>query len=219
MSNHADEPGFFARFLRFNKKDDDTVTQDAELSLTLEDLEKQIKRLAKEIYKGNALTESALDSNKETLDVLRVAQSNAQTDEIAAARFKLAQAMLPVVDAIQSGLQTGKNQVETLVLQSTEAAQEAAQVLEGWLAGQRLLKDRLLRLLEAEGITVMQPVGQAFDPYQHVAVNTISDATRPDNTVISIERDGYVHGDVVLRFADVVVNRITASPIDDAHTH
>lgn len=215
MSNQADEPGFFARLLRFHKKHGDDIPDDAEPPLTLDDLEKQIKRLAKEIYKGNALTEAAINQNEETLNVLQVAQSNAQTDEIAAARFELAQAMLPVVDAIEAGLHTGQNQVKTLAPHSAEAAQ----VLAGWLDGQRLLKDRLLRLLEAEGIIVMQPVGQVFDPYRHVAVNTISDPTQPDNTVISVERDGYVHGDVVLRFADVVVNRIAAAAVDDVYTH
>jgi len=208
MSNHADEPGFFARLLRFNKKrDDDNTHQGAEPPLTLADLEKQVKRLAKEIYKGNALTESAIEQNRETLAVLQAANTTAHTDEIAAARFELAQAILPVVDAIQAGLQTGQNQVQVVAVHSAEAAQ----ILDGWLAGQRLLRDRLLRLLAAEDIHVMQPIGQSFDPYRHVAVKTISRPDQPNDTVIAIERDGYLHGDAVLRFADVVVNRVAAA--------
>ena len=82
-------------------------------------------------------------------------------------------------------------------------------MLEGWLGGQRLLRDRLLRLLEEEQISVMQPMGETFDPYRHIAVKTISRPDRPGNTVIAVERDGYLHGDKVMRFAEVVVNRVT----------
>jgi molecular chaperone GrpE (heat shock protein) len=203
MSNHTDKPGFFARLLRFNRSEQ--TPQDTEPPLTLGDLQKQIKRLAKEIYKGNALTESALDENRETLDALREQRTNFYADEIAVARLELAQSMLPVVDAIQAGLKTGENQLRTVALHSSEAAQ----MLEGWLGGQRLLRDRLQRLLEVEGIHVMQPMGEAFDPYRHVAVKTISRPDRPGNTVIAVERDGYLHNDKVVRFAEVVVNRVT----------
>ncbi len=202
MSDHADKkPGLLARLLRLGSTQDDT----AEPPLTLEDLQKQVKRMAKEVYKANALAESAIEANRETLAALHEELEAAQAEDVAVARLELATTLLPVADGIAVGLQAGASQVEAVSVESAEAAR----ILEGWLSGQRLLRERVLRLLEAEGIHLMQPIGEMFDPHRHVAVKTVSRPDRPNHMVIAIERDGYLHGSDVLRFAEVVVNRIT----------
>lgn len=210
MSEHTDtskKPGFFARLLGRGAAAD-TPPDDGEPSLTLADVQRQVKRMAKEVYKANALAEVAIEDNRAVLDALRTEHEAASADEIAEARLELAVTILPVADAIQAGLQIGAAQAKIVAEQSPEAAQ----MLVGWLGGQRLLRDRVLALLEAEGIQQMKPVGTPFDPHYHVAVKTISRPELPDSIVVAVERDGYLHGDKVLRFAEVIVNHVTSPP-------
>jgi len=75
------------------------------------------------------------------------------------------------------------------------------------LDGQRLLRDRLLALLEAEGIRPIPSIGQPFDPYRHVAVGTAKDDSLPEGQIVAEEQRGYAAGDQVLRYARVVVVR------------
>lgn len=177
----------------------------------LADVEKLVKRLAKEIYKSNALAENAIHQHQATLDTFKgqleaqsATQAQASAVEAKNARLELAKAMLPVVDAIEAGIQTGDKQITEL----QDVSPAAARILGGWLSGQQLLKDRVLRLLDAEGIRPMRPLNETFDPYRHVAVQTVQQPDQPTNTIVAVERVGYVQGDDVLRFAEVVVNQV-----------
>lgn len=174
-----------------------------DLSDQLNSLEKQFKRTAKEVYKANVLTEDAVQSNQETLKTLQAQLETEQTEQVKASRLQLAEALLPVIDAIEAGLKTGEAQIDSL----EETAPLAARTLAGWLDGQRLLQERVLRLLNAEGIYKIAAIGQSFDPYQHVAVKTTQQPDQPPNTIVAIERDGYRYRQKVLRFAEVVVNQ------------
>lgn len=172
----------------------------------LAELEKQVKRLAKEVYKANALTETqagqtaqAIEQTGQTLTALadereRIAQQ---------ARLEVIKALMPVLDSVESGITSGVKQLQTILPQ----APNTAHILATWLDGQRLLHARLLKMLEAEGVRPIASVGQIFDPYKHVAVKTVADPSQPEGVVVSEQRSGYMHDDTVLRFADVVVNR------------
>ncbi len=82
---------------------------------------------------------------------------------------------------------------------------QAAAILTAWLDGQRLLRDRLLAILNEAGIQAVPTIGQPFDPYRHVAVSTVEDEALPDGHIVAEERQGYTAGDHVLRYAEVVV--------------
>jgi molecular chaperone GrpE len=179
---------------------------------TLADVDKQLKRFAKEIYRSSALAEDASNKHQETLATLKeqfdaqtATQAEASAKKAQDARLELAEALLPVVDAVEAGIATGKQQIEEL----QDMSPAAARILDGWLAGQRLLRERVLRLLADEGVTPMQPIGELFDPYRHVAVKAVHQAQQPTNTVVAVERAGYVQGEAVLRFAEVVVNQVS----------
>lgn len=188
----------------FQSPRDDTAQ--AEPQLTLEDVGKQVKRLAREWYKTNALTESTLDEQKQALQFARqlVDDQQQQTQEkIQAARLELAKTLLPVVDAIEAGLISGTGQARSLLLTSPDAAR----MLNGWLEGQLLLRERLLKLLQGEGIYMMNPLKQPFDPYKHVVVKTAALSQYEPDIIVGVERPGYMHGDEVLRYAEVIVNK------------
>ena len=55
------------------------------------------------------------------------------------------------------------------------------------------------------GVTVMDAVGQPFDPEKHEAVMHVDDDTAGENTVVEVLKQGFLLGDKVLRFAMVKV--------------
>jgi molecular chaperone GrpE len=80
-------------------------------------------------------------------------------------------------------------------------------VLAGWLDGLRLVRERLLAILEAGNVMPIPTVGQLFDPYLHVAVGTTTEGEAPPGTIVEEERRGYRTLDGVLRYAEVIVYR------------
>jgi molecular chaperone GrpE len=174
------------------------------------ELDKQVRRLAREFYKANTLAETQSEQTRQALDMAQRALDGLQQerDRIARqAKLDLIEALLPVVDGIEAGLKSGAAQVKMLAV----TAPEAAQALAAWLKGQQLLRERLLRLLAVEGVVPVAAVGHPFNPYHHVAVKAVSDPTKESGMIIAEERRGYRCGEQVLRYADVVVNRRSES--------
>jgi molecular chaperone GrpE len=78
-------------------------------------------------------------------------------------------------------------------------------VHEGWVDGIRLVERKLRSVLESEGVTQIEAVGQPFDPNLHEAVVHEDTTEYPDNTVIGELQRGYRLHDRVLRPALVRV--------------
>jgi molecular chaperone GrpE (heat shock protein) len=172
------------------------------------DLSGQLKKLAREQYKANTLAEQQATRQQTALDLLQehlAAQATQQAEAERRARLDLVNALLPVLDGIERGIESGVKQVKLL----HHASPTAAQVLVGWLQGQRLLRERLLTLLAAEGVTPLPSIGHPFDPEYQVAISTTSRPDRPDGDVIAEEQRGYRAGDAILRYAHVIVNKHT----------
>lgn len=69
---------------------------------------------------------------------------------------------------------------------------------ESWVEGVQLVERKLRGLLEAEGVTPIEAIGQPFDPNVHEAVVHQDTADAPDNTVIGEVQRGYLlHGRVL----------------------
>ncbi|MCL5995727.1 MAG: nucleotide exchange factor GrpE [Chloroflexi bacterium] len=77
-----------------------------------------------------------------------------------------------------------------------------------WLRGLQIVRDRLRAVLSTEGVQPIQAVQQPFDPRLHVALDTVAanPGVRPGTVVAETQR-GYVTGDRVLRYAEVIVAR------------
>jgi molecular chaperone GrpE len=73
------------------------------------------------------------------------------------------------------------------------------EVHEGWLEGIQLVERKLRSVLESEGVTPIEALGQPFDPNLHEAVVHEPTDAYPDNTVIEELQRGYRLGDRVLR--------------------
>jgi molecular chaperone GrpE len=70
---------------------------------------------------------------------------------------------------------------------------------ESWVEGVRLVERKLRGLLEAEGVTPIEAIGQPFDPNLHEAVVHEETTEAPDNTVIGEVQKGYLLHERVLR--------------------
>jgi molecular chaperone GrpE len=76
---------------------------------------------------------------------------------------------------------------------------------EGFRSGVELIRRRLLDALTRRGVTVVDPLGEAFDPHQHEAVARVAAGDRPDGEIVEVFSRGYKLGDRLLRPAMVKV--------------
>jgi len=104
--------------------------------------------------------------------------------------------LLPVADALERGL--GDSQAEPAKLR----------------AGMELTQRLLAKALESHGVSVLDPVGQDFDPGQHQAMTTIPSGQHAPGTVVSVMQKGYALHDRLLRPAMVAVSEEPPPPED-----
>jgi len=80
---------------------------------------------------------------------------------------------------------------------------------ENWRVGMEGIYNQLLGLLSSYSISVLNPVGQEFDPNQHEAVSNVPVDEKEEGKVISVLQNGYIRktdaGDIVIRPARVTV--------------
>ena len=184
----------------------------------------QVSRFAREQFRANELAERALKEAREASLLARAALEHAARaadpslsaaparpapalpEPVEGGTLKLLQAFMPVLDGIEAALASGSAQLAHVT------DPDARTLLGAWLEGQRLLRERLLAVFEREGVRPMDAIGQRFDPFRHVAVDTVFDAARPPGTVIAERRRGYATAGRVLRYAEVVVSTDQAPP-------
>lgn len=195
----------------------------------LSDLEKEVRKLGKTQFKANALAEdqsarlerilasaqSAQEQNTRLLEMLAA-------ERTAAAQKDLLEALLPALDGLDNAISSGQRYLATRDLAARSATLTPAQavlvspadraMLAGWLDGLRLVRERLLAVLEAGGVTPIPSVGFPFDPYQHVVVgktDRVPPGIQPTPGMITAEeRCGYQSPAGVLRYAEVIVYRV-----------
>lgn len=112
-------------------------------------------------------------------------------DERQRATEKLVVDLLPVIDDLERAIEHADN--------LTDPA--ARQFVEGISA----VCNKLVSVLSKEGVEVVNPVGEAFDPLSHQAVSQIEDTEAYDETVAQVYQKGYRMGGKDIRTAMVVV--------------
>ncbi len=105
----------------------------------------------------------------------------------ARATERLVKELLPVLDDLERAL-------------AAFEAHDEAQVAKGV----ELVHRSLSSVLRREGVTAIEPSGQAFDPHRHEALLS-QPSEEPEGTVIQVVQKGFVLGDRVVRPARVVV--------------
>jgi len=74
------------------------------------------------------------------------------------------------------------------------------------LAGVQAVHAQILGVLGKEGVSVIDPTGEHFDPMIQQAVSQREDPSVPEGTVIEVFQKGYALGERVIRSAMVVVS-------------
>ncbi len=193
------------------------------------DLKQQVRRLGKAQLKANALAEKQSTQWEQAVASLGTLQEErgqlveTVADERTAQReMELLEAVLPALDGLENAMASGRRylRIRDQARNATNITPQQAvlispadrAMLAGWLDGLRLVRERLLAILEAGGVTPIPTIGQPFDPYLHVAVDATSEGNGPAGTIVAEERRGYRTPNGVLRYAEVVVYRPDAGP-------
>jgi molecular chaperone GrpE len=74
------------------------------------------------------------------------------------------------------------------------------------LAGVEAVQAHIVAVLGKEGVTVIDPTGEHFDPMTQHAVSQKEDSSVPEGTVVEVFQKGYSLGERVIRSAMVVVS-------------
>lgn len=76
-----------------------------------------------------------------------------------------------------------------------------------WLQGVAAIQRKFMKLLDDFGVTVIDPIGQTFDPNLHQAIGTDQVDDLPSGQITRVELRGYVVGERVMRPALVRANQ------------
>ena len=87
----------------------------------------------------------------------------------------------------------------------TVAAAEKGAPIESLISGVRATEKQFRFIIEQQGITKIQSVGQPYDSDLHEAIGTVSGTDHPSETVVEEVEPGYKMGDKVIRHSKVRV--------------
>jgi molecular chaperone GrpE len=166
--------------------DDGSEAQDAAADAAPESLE---HALAEARSKAEEHWNSYLRAVAETDNV----RKRAQRDVEAASRYaveRFASDLLEVRDSLELGLQAGESA-------------DPGRLVEGMEATLRLIN----RAFEKAGISVVDPLGEPFNPEFHEAMATQPSPDQAPGTVLAVIQKGYVLNGRLLRPARVLVAR------------
>ncbi len=105
---------------------------------------------------------------------------------------KFVNALLPVVDSLEMGIQAASNENATV-----------DSLREGMEMTLKLLLDTLAEF----GVERIDPAGEAFDPQKHEAMTMVPVTDAAPNTVMEVIQKGYSLNDRLVRPARVVVSK------------
>lgn len=107
---------------------------------------------------------------------------------------KLIKELLPVIDSLTLGLEAAK---------AHEA--EGRQALDHFIEGSAMTLKLLLDVLQKNGVSELDPVGEKLDPELHQALSAIPSPDAEPNTILYVAQKGYLLNGRVIRAAQVIV--------------
>jgi len=153
----------------------------------------ELERLSQALAESEERARSHWEQYLRAVAELENVRKRAARDIEAANRYgleKFAQELLPVRDSLE------------LAVQNAGRA-DPKSLLEGQEATLKLLN----RALEKLGVTVIDPLGEPFDPARHEAMMTQESATAEPSSVLQVVQPGYELNGRLLRPARVIVAR------------
>jgi molecular chaperone GrpE len=157
---------------------------------------------------------SEIDTLRSELDVAR-AEAVDHRDKFLRAKAEMEnirrRADLDVAAAHKYGLERFASEIvavrDSLDLASAVELTNSAEAIQKMHEGLELTLKLLDNVFEKNGITLLDPKGEKFDPNRHQAISMVESAETPANHVVNVVQKGYVLRDRVLRPAMVVVSK------------
>jgi molecular chaperone GrpE len=108
-------------------------------------------------------------------------------------------------DALYSDIRSDTIQKFLPVYDNLERALKQGTEDEAYRKGVELIMAQMNTTLEKLGVTVIESLGQTFDPALHNAVMHVDDEEKGENEIVEVFQQGFRLGDKVIRFAMVKV--------------
>lgn len=159
-----------------------------------EGLQKVLEEVEK--YKDAALRAEAEMQNMQR----RTARDVENAHKFALEKFL--QNLLPVVDSMEKAVEAAE--------QASENEDDAM------LEGMRLCHKLLVDVLGKEGIEVIDPMGEPFDPNEHQAMSMVENPDMEPNSVFAVVQKGYRLNGRLVRAAMVMVTKAPAATEEDS---
>ncbi|MBU4451149.1 MAG: nucleotide exchange factor GrpE [Actinobacteria bacterium] len=166
---------------------------DKELLSEVKELQEEIDLLRKELSHYKKIEEEYLDRLKRVhadYDNYRKRVLKEQVDIILRANKELIEKLLPVIDSFEQALEMGE---------------DLKSVGDDFYKGVKMIFGKLMDVMQKEGIAVINPAGEEFNPHICEAVITESVKDVEEGTVLEVLRKGYKLNDFLIRPAVVKV--------------
>ena len=166
---------------------------DKELLSEVKELQEEIGLLRKELSHYKKIEEEYLDRLKRVhadYDNYRKRVLKEQIDIILRANKELIEKLLPVIDSFEHAL---------------EMDEDLKSVGDDFYKGVKMIFGKLMDVMQKEGITVINPAGEEFNPHVCEAAITESVKDVEEGTVLEVLRKGYKLNDFLIRPAVVKV--------------
>jgi molecular chaperone GrpE len=180
---------------KVEKKQSDSkgAKDDKELLGEIKELQEEIDLLRKELSHYKKIEEEYLDRLKRVhaeYDNYRKRILKEQVDIILRANKELIEKLLPVIDSFEHALEMGED------LKSLEGE---------FYKGVKMIFGKLMDVMQKEGVSVINPVGEEFNPHVCEAAITESVKDVEEGIVLEVLRKGYKLNDFLIRPAVVKV--------------
>lgn len=168
------------------KEEQSSQMKETNKEIKIEDLQKRIEELEKE---SNEWKEKFLRKAAEFENYKRRTE-NDQLNLINYAAESFIKKILPIVDDFERSLEhiNDSNDYEKLK------------------EGVQLIYNKLVRVLDEQGVKKIEALGKPFDVHYHEALMQKADNSVPPHTVLEELEKGYLYKDKVIRHAKVVVS-------------
>jgi len=169
------------------------LKDDKELLGEIKELQEEIDLLRKELSHYKKIEEEYLDRLKRVhaeYDNYRKRISKEQVDTILRANKELIERLLPVIDSFEHALEIGED------LKSTG---------DEFYKGVKMIFKKLMDVMQKEGVSVINPAGEEFNPHICEAAVTESVKNVEEGIVLEVLRKGYKLNDFLIRPAVVKV--------------
>ncbi len=169
-----------------------------EVEVTIESLQAQLQKASEEV---EGFKDAALRAQAEMENVRRRSAKDLENaHKYGLERF--VNNLLPVIDSLEKAIES-----------AAQAEQEGANkaVIEGVGLCHKMLVDVLIK----EGVVVVDPMGEPFDPNVHQAMSVVENPDVEPNSVVAVVQKGYTLNERLVRAAMVMVSKDVSPQIDE----